>query len=146
MINLTNIQKQVLKKVGHYHNLRFIILHGSRARNSPRKGSDLDIAILGKNLITFDETLEIHDELGRVLGDNKERELDLKTLHKVDPLFRFEVVKDGILLYGDRTEFDEFRLYALRDYIDSYDLRKLESILLKRGVQSLAKRYSQFKN
>lgn len=146
MLEVTRLQKQKLREIGKKYNLRFIILHGSYAKNSSRKGSDLDIAILSKSFLTFENNLEIHGKMADILGDNQDRELDLKSLNTADPVFRFEVVRDGILLYGDRTEFDEFRLYAYRDYMDSYSLRNLENLLLKRGIQSLVKRYNHLKN
>lgn len=143
MLKINDAQKHTLQEIAQSHNLRFIILHGSYAKGTHREGSDLDIAILGNRPLPMEDIFTIHGELGEIFGDNKERELDLKSLQGVDPLFRFEVLRGGILLYGNQSNYDEFKIYAYRDYMDSYDLRKLESILLKKGIQSLSKRYAQ---
>lgn len=141
-MRITSEQNKKLQEIGGKYEIRFIILHGSYAKNNPRRGSDLDIAILGRRPIDFDTQLEIFGELEGVFGNSKERELDLKTLHGIDPLFRYEVVKDGNLLYGDRNDYDEFRAYAFRDFMDSADLRQLESQIIAKKQKILTKRYT----
>lgn len=142
-MEISGDEKEKLADIGKKYDLRFIILHGSCAKGTPQKGSDLDIAVLGSKKLSFEETLKIHGELADIFGDNRERELDLKTLHGVDPLFRHEVTCDGVLLYGDPTDYEEFKAYAYRDYIDSSDLRELEFTLLKKSISALAERYAQ---
>ncbi|MBI3274140.1 MAG: nucleotidyltransferase domain-containing protein, partial [Candidatus Colwellbacteria bacterium] len=126
------------QQIGRAHDLRFIILHGSYATGKEYAGSDVDIAILGKTLLAFDEVLHIHGELADIFGDSKERELDLKTLHRVDSLFRYQVVCDGVLLYGNKRAYEEFKGYAFRDYVDSSDLRELQDLLLKKSIIALS--------
>jgi predicted nucleotidyltransferase len=139
---ITPEQKEKLREIGNKHNLKFIILHGSYTKGNSRLGSDLDIAILGNIRVSFDELLQIHGELADIFGDNQERELDLKTLHNVDSLFRYQVVRDGTLLYGNPTEYQEFKAYAFRDYMDSKDLRELEAALLKKSVKDISEKYA----
>lgn len=145
-MELTRTQKEKLREIGERHNLRFIILHGSYAAGTPRKGSDVDIAVLGNRRIGFAEVLELHGAFADVFGDSPERELDLKTLHGVDPLFRYQVTRDGVLLFGSATDYEEFKAYAYRDYMDSFDLRELEFALLKKSIQALSERYALQRN
>lgn len=142
-MEISSEQKEKLEEIGRSRSLRFIILHGSYAAGTPQPGSDLDIAILGRRHLSFDEVLEIHGELSQIFDDNKERELDLKTLHGVDSLFRYEVTRDGARLYGNQTDYDEFKAYAYRDYVDSSDLRELEFTLLKKSISALTERYAK---
>ena len=142
MIELNQEQKDKLAETGEKFNLRFVILHGSYAKGTSQEGSDLDIAVLGKQRIDLAGLLDLHGELGKIFGDNKERELDLKTLHEVDSLFRHLVVRDGILLFGDLTKYEEYKAYAFRDYMDSVDLRELELVLLKKSMESLSQLYA----
>ncbi len=135
--------KTKLEKIGRRHNLRFIILHGSYAKGTPHKGSDLDIAVLGQRRIPFNEILEIHGELGDVFGDNEERELDVKSLHGADLLLRYYVTRDGILLYGDPTGFNEFKAYARRTFEDAQKLFHLEEILLKKQNRLILENLAQ---
>lgn len=129
---LTPEQKKQLKKIGAARELRFIILHGSYAKGITHEGSDLDIAILGKKKILFDELLKIHGDLGDIFGDNRERELDVKSLHGADLLLRHYVTRDGILLYGEETDFNEYKAYARRSFEDAKRLFRLEEIMIKK--------------
>lgn len=129
---LTRKGKEALERIARAYHLRFVILHGSYAKGTPQKGSDLDIAVLGGNSIPFDKLLELHGELGKIFGDNPERELDVKSLHRADLLLRYYVTRDGILLYGDATDYNEFKTYARRAFEDSSRLFHLEAVLLKK--------------
>jgi len=141
-MDITTEQRGKIGEMGNKYNLRFVILHGSYAKNTVHQGSDLDIAILGKEPVDFDAQLKIFGEFEELFGNSKERELDLKTLHGVDSLFRYEVTRDGDLLFGDQTAYEEFKAYAYRDYMDSRDFRELEFSLLKKSINSLTRRYA----
>ena len=143
MFKLSKTEKDRLSKIGKKFNLRFVVLHGSYAKGTPQKGSDLDIALVRDRRIDFDEFLGIQADLACGLGDNRERELDLKTLYDIDPLFRYLVTRDGVLLYGNTTDYDEFRAYAFRDYMDSAELRKLELHMVKAKQKFLTERYAK---
>lgn len=62
-MELTAEQKEKLQEIGDKFHLRFIILHGSYAKGIPRKGSNLDIAVVGKERIKLDGILTLHGEL-----------------------------------------------------------------------------------
>lgn len=142
-MELTNKQQKNINSIGKKFDLRYIIIHGSFAQNNNKPGSDLDIAIYGKQTITPSKRIEIHGELGSVLGDNKERELDLKTLHNTNPLFRWEVVRTGILIYGDKKDYDQYYVYATKDYNDSKSLLELRDHIIEKTQKELNKTYAQ---
>ncbi|MDP2669128.1 MAG: nucleotidyltransferase domain-containing protein [bacterium] len=136
-------EKNKLEKVAGKYGLKFIITHGSFATGKQRKGSDLDIAILGYDGgETRKQILKIHDELADIFGDGPERELDSKTLHGADSLFRYYVTRDGVLLYGNQAEYEDFKSYAWRDYVDSQDLRDLELTMTLAKQKMLTKLYA----
>jgi predicted nucleotidyltransferase len=117
------------------------LLHGSYATDKIRRGSDLDIALLGEKPIEFEELSAIYSDLAEVFGDDPQRELDIKSLHKADPLFCYQVAKDSQLLYGDITDFNEFRAYAFSNYFDSKDLFHLEKKLIQKFQNYLNQKY-----
>jgi len=140
-MKLTQLQKQKIIKIGKRYNLKLIILHGSYATDKARQESDLDIGVLGKKLLDFKTVSSIYSDLSEIFGDNKGRELDLKSLHKIDPLFRYQVAKYSQLLYGDTIDFNEFRAYAFQQYNDSRDLFELEKKLVIKYQNHLNKKY-----
>ncbi len=108
--------------------IRFIIMYGSRTRNCPREGSDLDICIY------YDA-----DEKGRfdfrtkALGVLFTEDIDLHIFQDLPLQVRMEVLK-GKVLYSDDDvflhdlayhqikEFDDFR-HHLYDYLDMEKIR-----------------------
>ena len=122
-----NISKKKIDQIAKKHKLDFVILHGSQVSDVVKgPETDVDIAIYRNGGIKAKEYLNIYSEFMHIF---KGEELDLKTLHQVNPLFRFYVVRNSQLLYGDKTEFNEFKAYAYRDIVDSYSLIKLEDYL-----------------
>ena len=136
-MKLTAKQKKEISIIGKKYNLRFIIIHGSYAVGEEKKGSDLDVANYGKNEIDFEKQLQIHGDIGRVFGDNKDRELDLKTLHGKDPLFVYQVVKSGQLIYGDKYDYSFFEAFAMRSYLKNNKIFRLEDILINKALQNI---------
>jgi predicted nucleotidyltransferase len=116
-------------------------LHGSYAIDMVKTGSDLDIGVLGKKLLDFKTVSSIYSDLSEIFGDNKNRELDLKSLHKIDPLFRYQVAKYSQLLYGNTIDYNEFRAYAFQQYHDSRNLFELEKKLVIKYQNHLNKKY-----
>ncbi|OGP73983.1 MAG: hypothetical protein A2V86_08015 [Deltaproteobacteria bacterium RBG_16_49_23] len=142
-MQLTEDQQQKIEEVGRKRRLKFILLHGSYATNKMKPDSDLDIALLGEKPIELEELLDIYSDLAEIFGDNPRRELDIKSLHKADPLFCYQVAKDSQLLYGDLTDFNEFRAHAFSNYFDSKDLFHLEKILIQKFQNYLNQKYAR---
>jgi predicted nucleotidyltransferase len=129
-------QREMIDKIGEEHQLFLAILHGSAAKDQMRKDSDIDIGVLGKKVISFDELIELINEFTDVFRTN---EVDVKSLHNTNPLFRYQVMRDGILLYGNQRDFNSFKAYAYRDYMDSQDLLKLKRTLIKKRLEDLSR-------
>ena len=141
-MHITQEEQQKIEEVGRKYRLRFVLLHGSYATNKAKAGSDLDIALLGEKPIEFEELLAIYSNLEEIFGDHPRRELDIKSLHKADPLFCYQVARDSQLLYGDRTDFNEFKAHAFSNYFDSKDLFHLEKILIQKFQNYLNQKYA----
>jgi uncharacterized protein len=143
MIELNKEQKKQLKAVAEKYGLRFIIAHGSYVTGKEHKGSDLDVAVLGRDPHLLREKIfELHNDFADIFGDGPERDLDLKTLHGTDSLFRYLVIRDGVLLCGNLTDYEEYKAYAFRDYMDSKDLRDLEMQMTLAKQAILTKLYA----
>lgn len=142
-MNLTREQKRKIEGIGKKFNLRLILLHGSFARGKNKFGSDLDVAVLGKKTIEFKKLLKIHGDLADVFGDNQEQEIDLKSLHDANPLFRYEVMRHSILLYGKHCDYYSFKAYAFRDFQDSYSLFNLLDKIIAKRQEYLTKVYAR---
>ncbi len=137
MLPLNSQQSKRLSDLGRRHDLKLIILHGSYVTGKTHPHSDLDIAVLGRYEIDWKKLVDLYGEMENILNDKRERELDLKTLHRKDPLFLYEVMRDSQLLYGNPTEYHEMMNYAFCLYHDSRDLRRLEQTLTHRLLERI---------
>ncbi|MBN2073687.1 MAG: nucleotidyltransferase domain-containing protein [Actinobacteria bacterium] len=140
-MKLSKIEEQKLKQIGKKYKLKMIVLHGSYATGKVKPDSDLDIAILGNKPFDYKTVGNIYMDLEKVFASSFKGELDVKSLHRIDPLFRYHVAKDSQLIYGNMTDYNEFRAYAFRLYFDSGDLFKLENILVSRYQDHLNEKY-----
>jgi uncharacterized protein len=142
MFEVTKEQQKQIDKIAMDYNLKLVLLHGSYATGTQYGGSDLDIAVLGHKRIDGRTHLKLFSKFVGVFGNTPEHELDLKTLHGVDPLFLYYVARDSQLLYGTSLDYNEFRAYAFQRYMDSKDLRELETILIHRAQKHLNQKYA----
>ncbi len=114
-------------------NLKLLILFGSRARGEHRPDSDWDLAI------SHDETnrqthikeisndyltsLSILSELFEINRDS----IDLIELDRCSPLMKYQVARDGKLIYEKNTgDFLKFRVRAWKEYADTAKFRKIQ--------------------
>lgn len=137
MLPIDPQQAKQLNEIGHRYNLKLMILHGSYATGKTHPHSDVDIAVLGRREIDRDRFVDLYGELVALLCVEADRELDLKTLHRKDPLFLYQVMKDSELIYGNPADYQELKAYAFRLYQDSRDLRRLERILTHRLLERI---------
>lgn len=133
MLELTAAQREQIKTIGKRYRLKFALLYGSQARGQEGLESDIDVAVLGTLPLSPDKYLNIYSELMAVFGGR----LDLKSLHRANILFRYQVMKNAMLLFGDRTEFNEYKAYAIRAYFDANDLLTLQEKIVRKRHESL---------
>lgn len=119
--------------------LRMVVLFGSHATGQPAPGpaSDVDLAVAfhpGRERAGWWDT---HKALSDVFPG---AELDLAFLADADPLFRWEIMREGKLLWGDPLDHLEYRAFAYRDFVDSADLRSLERHLFERKMALVRER------
>ena len=140
------LDEKRLARVARKYALRFVILHGSAVRGRAHPDSDVDVAVVGTRPLDLQTQIRLAADLGSVFGEVSARELDVKALHQVDPLFRYEVVRDGRLLCGDRAGYEEFKAFSVRAYDDARPLLELERALsrkFQRHLNTLVERYQQ---
>ncbi|MDI6751727.1 MAG: nucleotidyltransferase domain-containing protein [bacterium] len=96
-------------------------LFGSSTRE---KGEDLDIAVLTKEK----DLSRLRGKLYEVMNSQR---IDLVNLKSASSLLRFEVVKNGVLLYKkDDEEENRFELSVIKKYQDAEVRRKRQREML----------------
>lgn len=113
------------------HELRLVVLYGSYARRRADSQSDLDIAVLGCPTNKF---WDCYENLSDIFSRYS---LDMVRLEDADPLFRHEIMREGVRLYGDADLFYEYRAFAYRDVVESADLFALEEVLFRKKMDRI---------
>lgn len=137
MIDIEKIKPEVAK-VAQKHNLALVVLYGSQATGKAREDSDVDIAVLGKKPFLPEQIISLYSDFDDVF---RVRELDVKSLHNANSFFRYQVVKDGVLLYGDLRQYNLFKLYAIRYFQENKKMRDLRDFMIKKRQEHLNKIY-----
>lgn len=121
--------------------VRLAVLFGSRAGAglAPRPDSDVDIGVASDRVLSFEEWNALY---GGISDSLPGMELDLVAIGGADPLLRWEIMRDGVLLFGDELDALELRAFAYRDFVDSADLRALERSLFEKKLAFLKRRRS----
>lgn len=115
--------------------IRFAVVFGSAATGQRHGRSDLDLALMGDNLL---DLLALTNEVIRLIHRN---EVDVVDLRRASPMLAIEVVRHGRLLY-ERTPglYVEFCVLAYRRYADTAKLRDAQRQVIMRflGERGLA--------
>ncbi|MGI8425177.1 MAG: type VII toxin-antitoxin system MntA family adenylyltransferase antitoxin [Actinomycetota bacterium] len=105
-----------------------IVFFGSRARGQAGEASDWDLGVL-----FAPNTADPHEKLETVRDAVTDHQmLDFVVLNEADPLLLREVAVDGMPKFqGYDGAFEEFRLRAIKRYMDTQWLRDLEAEALR---------------
>lgn len=120
-----DIIKIIKKTAEKFDSVIFIILFGSIATDEKSPISDIDIAAYidetkGDNLFKFQLKL-----LGAFNNAFKTDEIDLVILNEAPPALKYEIVKNGILVFcRNESVYDEFYLRATKEFFDFYPILK----------------------
>lgn len=110
--------------------VRLAVLFGSMARGEAGAGSDVDLGVL-LDPDTAALRFEVEAELGRAAG----REVDLVFLSQAPPLLRFEISRDGRLLF--EREDGLWTGFQARAMVDWWDWAPYHRLFTKAAVEGL---------
>lgn len=117
-LNFNEITNKILDKC----DVLAIIIYGSFSRNTQTNDSDIDIAIIDKN-ITKNELFELKKDLEILTY----RDVDLVNLEDIDisESLRYEILMNGNLLYcKDEFEYEMYKIEKLKEFLDFNESRK----------------------
>lgn len=122
-MELTKIDKNLIKKIAKKYDLNFLVLFGSQATGKTHKQSDVDIAYSAKKELNYRQEYYLTGELLRSLHLNPKIRTDLVDLNNVSPLLAKEVAFTGKLLAEITPHsFARFQMYAFKLFIESKPL------------------------
>ncbi len=119
------------------HGVVLAYLYGSQARGQAGSLSDVDIAVLFPAEMASDERLKrLLVVMGEFMDIFKRDDVFVADLAEATPLLRHQVYKEGRLLYcrDDKVRV-KFMTEAVRDYVDTEPLRRIQRQYLKQHIK-----------
>ncbi len=127
-MNLLRLDRRALRDAG----VRLLVVFGSAARGREHASSDVDVGVLfdgGEGEVQGRYAARLEAVAPAVEAD---RPVDLVLLDEADPLLLREVALDGRPIFeAEPGTFEEFRIRAIKRYLDTAWLREIEARVLR---------------
>lgn len=121
----------ILKK----YNLSLILMHGSQVDGKIHPKSDIDIAVLPKNIHNKIDTLKLY---GDFIDYFKNDTIDIVNLTQASPLLAFVIAKKSKLLAGSESSYEKFQFRAFHKYCDYLPYLRMEADFVKERMKLYA--------
>ena len=132
MIDLKDIT-QTLKKYDFIENA---LLFGSYSSGKESYLSDIDIAVYSRKELNLLELGDIISDLEDVTGKKIDLVI-LNNLYKKNPLLAYNIyINHKILFIGNKKEYENFKFYALKYYMDTKPLYEMTNQQLIQRLNS----------
>jgi len=140
-MKIMGLQKVKMGKTAKKFRLKLIMAFGSQVNGKTHPKSDLDIAVLfPSGDFTFKKYGELHSSLLDVFPGY---EVDMVILNRADPLLLKKINENPLLLFGEKRDFDEFRIYAFNRYEDYRPYLAMEEKIVDNLVTEMRNEYRQ---
>jgi predicted nucleotidyltransferase len=135
-LDVSQYQDQ-LRQIFAAHGVDLAYLFGSQAEGKAGPLSDMDIAVLMGTQVEREQWFQVQLNLiGALVGIFHRDDVDVVILNESTPVLAHEVVQSGRVIYetdpGTRVDFE---IAALRRYVDTEPLRRLQDRRLLERVE-----------
>lgn len=128
-MRISRQQKQDIKKLSHKYNLKMVLLFGSQVNGLLHQESDIDIAFLPMDKLTFGQECRLNYQFTEIFHNEK---VDTTNLQKAPPLLMKQIIDNCQMLYQKEDDvFDKFEVYALQRYQEAGPLFSLHQESIK---------------
>ena len=138
MIDAEKIKPQV-KNLAEKYGLSLLMLFGSQVTGKTHKESDFDIAYLADKKLSFEDGGRIIIEIAKIIGARDERLVNLCNIKESGALLLKEIFdRHQVLFYADRNVYDSYKIFSVKNFIESRPLFDLRDFLIKKYFASHA--------
>lgn len=132
----TEDMRERFAHIAKAHHLRLVILYGSVARGTATAMSDVDIGVLRAYPLSPEDEAFLTEEIARATDIPH---IEVRSLHRVSPLFLRQVTHEGIVLFADTpTRARELKLYAWKTAAETKPMRDAKYTRMKERIATYA--------
>lgn len=107
---------KILSKLLDSPQIWIVYLFGSSLKDKNKSASDIDVAIYTSSDFSWQDYYLLYGELTKALHSDR---IDLVWLNRADPILKFEIIKNGKVLYFKEADLlNDFELKAKKNYYD----------------------------
>lgn len=140
MIEITLEKQKIIRKMAEKYDLKLLLLFGSQIKGKTHKESDYDIAYLSDKKLSFEDEGRIIIELAKIIGARDERLVNLSNIKGAGALLLKEIFDNHQVLFcADQNIYDSYKIFSIKNFIESRPLFDLRDFLIKRYFISHAK-------
>lgn len=128
-MEITSLQKQKISKLARKFNLKLVLLFGSQVSQKIHKGSDIDLAFLPEEELTFEQENLLNTNF---CGIFKTDRVDTVNLKVAPPLLAEQIINNSKILYErEKGSFDKLEIHVLRMFEEAKPIFKIVDEKLK---------------
>ena len=133
MVISKHYDRRKIKDIVKKYNLELVLLFGSSASGNINAGSDIDIAVYGKHILSEKEKIALILEFSNIFYTDKIDIIDIKT---ASPLLKKEIFKCYRILYRETPLLlYQLELVSIYEYKESEILYQMQRERLQEFVQ-----------
>lgn len=126
---------KTIEEIADLYNVDLFVYFGSFKTEYFNSESDIDIAFLSPEQLTAETKLQLLEEL---IKYHRKSEIDLVDLRTADPLLRYEIARNGKILYERHDGlFDRYSLYYFKRFYELKPVFEQEMEKLKADIKEV---------
>ncbi|MGE5633323.1 MAG: type VII toxin-antitoxin system MntA family adenylyltransferase antitoxin [Caulobacteraceae bacterium] len=126
---------KTIEEIADLYNVDLFVYFGSFKTEYYNSESDIDIAFLSPEQLTAETKLQLLEEL---IKYHRKSEIDLVDLRTADPLLRYEIARNGKILYERHDGlFDRYSLYYFKRFYELKPVFEQEMEKLKADIKEV---------
>ena len=130
MIDIDKIKPQI-EKLSKKYGVGLVMLFGSQVTGKTHKESDFDVAYLSDKKLSFEDEGRIIIDLAPIIGARDERLVNLCSVKEAGALLLKEIFdRHQVLFCADRNVYDSYKIFAVKNFIESRPLFDLRDYLI----------------
>lgn len=138
---MIELDQKKIKEIAKKHNLKLLLLFGSRVTGKTHKFSDYDFGFLAEKELEPMEQGQMYLELAQLV-ETKEDNVDVANLKNINPFMKYRILNKNKIIFEKPEAYENYFVRSLQDYFESGKLLRLRNKIIQNRINNLNKIYA----